>query len=163
MHSVLSLPLSPSELSQCDSIENVPRFQTLRFQCSSTSVTADDLLTKALALHSHQDCSWCPRLQDGRAAAGYAGPGREPGGSAEGYGERKHLLRRFTYLYCLFILSLIQSPADWLGYLCPYFLPHQNPHSLTQWVACSLSYLLSLAMCTGIMARCEQNEAQVRL
>lgn len=78
-HGVSLSPSALTELSECDSIENVPHFQTL--QCSSTSVTAGDLLTKALALHSHQDCSCCPRLPEGCAKAGYSGPRQEPRGS----------------------------------------------------------------------------------
>lgn len=79
-----SVRLSPSALtepSECDSIENAPRFQTLRFNVQAHQSRPVIYWLKLRLCISHQDRSRCPRLPEGHSAAGYPGPRREPGGS----------------------------------------------------------------------------------
>lgn len=131
----LAVSLSPSvltELSECDSIENVPRFQTLRFNvqahqsrpviywlklwlCIHIRIVATALVSQRAALQ--QDI-----LAQGKS------PEAQWPRCWEEYGGQKHLLRRFTYLCSLH--SLTHSVTCGLTGLLMHFLIHPLTHSL---------------------------------
>lgn len=132
-------------------IENVPRFQTLRSNVQGhQSRPVIYWLKLWLCIHIKLLLPECS-----------AAAGREPGGSVLVAMKRKLVLQPCRYLFCLIMFSPIQTLADWR--LCTHFQIHSlthrlahlllwslkpiNPHSGRHLVACSLPDLLELAMC----------------
>ena len=141
---------------------NLPHFQTLSSKRSSTSVTAGDLLTKAPALHSHQDCGCRPRLPGGRAAAALRGPWRAPAGSVTrppGGVWREEAPVKADIYRCL---QLSPSSGHWFTSLFTRSFTQSPTRSLIGQVAlspslalsppvpCSPLYFLTLAVCVCV-------------
>lgn len=168
----LRVSLSPSALtepSECDSIENVPRFQTLRFNVQAHQSRAViywlklwlciRIRTEAAALVSQRAV-----LQQDILAQGE---------SLEAQWRSEETFIKALYISLFLVHSLTNSVTCWLTQLFMHFLIHSLTCSLTPLVAhpfsnplmaCSLSYLLRLTMCTdtGIIASCELKEVQVQ-
>lgn len=64
--------------------------------------------------------------------------------------KKKRLLQRWAYLSSLLVLSLNWSLTRLQGLRSLSFTPSLNPHLITHSVSCSLLYLLTRAVCTGV-------------